>query len=299
MAALRSRALLRDNKVQKGLTKWELEVNEAGRRWQVLEPSSLRSAAGTTLTALPDGSILATGPRPDKDVYTVVAHLGPGPGTAIRLELLTDGSLTNRGPCRQDNGNQHFELSFPSSLPHPALGGKQNLAWRKVQADFNQDGWTIAQAVDGNPKTAWGIYPQVGKNHQGVFTLAEPISDGLGVTLLIELRQTHGTGHLIGRFRLATADTAEAGEVTPLPEEIAADLALAPDRRTEHQRLAIGSHYSAPAQLRRRLVFLASAKPGLLRHEHVFGRWFLPASRHAPTGLPLGSWRSARSRRNG
>ena len=30
-------------------------------------------------------------------------------------------------------------------------------------------------AIDGNKSTAWGIYPQVGKPHEAVFELAEPI----------------------------------------------------------------------------------------------------------------------------
>ncbi|HEV8061789.1 MAG TPA: PSD1 and planctomycete cytochrome C domain-containing protein [Gemmataceae bacterium] len=234
-------ALLGDLALQEELSAWERKLIEVRRRWLVLEPSALRSTAGTILTPLADGSILATGPRPDKDTYTVVAHLGPGPVTAIRLELLTDGSLPNRGPGRQENGNLH--LSEFSVMAATREGGKQSLAWRKVQADFNQDGWTIAHAVDANPKTAWGIYPQVGKSHQAIFTLAQPIADGLGVTLLISLRQTHGTGHVIGRFRLSTADTPEAGEVEALPEDIAADLEIAQDRRTLRQRQAVAVHY--------------------------------------------------------
>lgn len=232
---------LQDVTLQKEMAAWERQGAAARRRWQVLEPSSLRSSAGTVLVPLGDGSILATGPRPDKDTYTVVTHLGPGPVTAIRLEVMADGSLPNRGPGRQDNGNLH--LNEFSVVAASKEGGKRTVAWRKVQADFNQDGWTIAQAVDDDPKTAWGIHPQVGKSHQAVFSLAQPIYDGAGFTLLISLRQTHGTGHVIGRFRLAVADTAEAGEVAPLPDEIAADLNIAPDRRSHQQTAALVRYY--------------------------------------------------------
>ena len=233
--------MLRDSAAQNELTTWERRQSEVRRRWLVLEPSALRSAAGTVLTPLADGSILATGPRPDKDTYTVVANLGPGPVTAIRLELLIDGSLPNRGPGRQDNGNLH--LNEFSVVAASKADTKRLLAWRNVQADFNQDGWTIAHAVDQNPKTAWGIFPQVGKNHQAVFTLAEPIANGSGITLMITIQQTHGQGHVIGRLRLAVTDTPEAGELEPLPAEIADDLQIVPDRRTDRQRLAIGAHF--------------------------------------------------------
>ena len=234
-------AMLKSSALQEELTAWERGQDEARHRWLVLEPSALRSAAGTALNLLADRSILATGPRPDTDTYTVVANLGPGPVTAIRLEVLIDGSLPGRGPGRQDNGNLH--LNEFSVVAASKADTKRVLAWRKVQADFNQDGWTIAQAVDGNPKTAWGVFPQVGKNHQAVFTLAQPIADGSGVTLMINLQQTHGVGHLIGRFRLAVADTPEAGDLEPVPAEIAEDLEITSDRRTDRQRLAIGAYF--------------------------------------------------------
>ncbi len=220
---------------------WERDQLESRRRWQILEPSSVRSVAGSLLSVLGDGSILARGMRPDADTYTIVAHLGPGPVSAIRLELLTDGSLPGGGPGRQDNGNLHLnEFSVVAASPEMS---KQELTWSRVQADFNQDGWSVASAVDHNPKTAWGIYPEVGKAHQAVFTLSNPIQDGTGTTLLISLRQTHGTGHLIGRFRLAVADTAQAGALEPLPEAVAANLELASERRTAAQQRRLLTHY--------------------------------------------------------
>jgi hypothetical protein len=220
---------------------WERRQLESRRRWQILEPVSVRSAAGSVLSVLADGSILARGMRPDSDTYTIVAHLGPGPVSAIRLELLTDGSLPGGGPGRQDNGNLH--LNEFSVLAASSETGKQELSWSRVQADFNQEGWTVASAVDHNPKTGWGIYPQVGKSHQAVFTLLQPIRDGAGTALLITLRQTHGTGHLIGRFRLAVADTADAGSLEPLPEEVASSLELAPERRTEARKRLLLVHF--------------------------------------------------------
>ncbi len=123
-------AMLRDKAVQKDLAEWERKENEVRSRWLVLEASALRSAAGTILMPLADGSILATGTRPDKDTYTVVAHLGQGPVTAIRLEVLTDGSLPSRGPGRQENGNLHLsEFSVVA-----ATRGRRQTAARVAQS---------------------------------------------------------------------------------------------------------------------------------------------------------------------
>jgi hypothetical protein len=231
--------LLKDPATQRDFTDWQRRQHQARGRWQILEPSSLRSTAGSTFVRHNDGSILATGPRPDTDTYSFVTHLGPGPVTAIRLELLTDGSLPGGGPGRQDNGNLH--LNEFSVMAANADTGRHELSWSLAQADFNQNGWSVANAIDRNPKTAWGIFPQVGRTHQAIFTLAQPIANGLGITLVIGLRQTHGTGHVIGRFRLAVADTVEAATVDPLPQDLAAILEIAPDRRTaaQQRRLAL------------------------------------------------------------
>ena len=77
-----------------------------------------------------------------------------------------------------------------------------------ASADFNQTGWTIDHALDGNEKTAWGIHPKVGESHQAVFKLKEPLTCGPDATLTFVLKQLHGEGHLIGCLRLsATSDT--------------------------------------------------------------------------------------------
>jgi len=45
-------------------------------------------------------------------------------------------------------------------------------------ADFNQDGWTIAMALDAKGETAWGIHPAEGKRHVAVFEPQVRIAEG-------------------------------------------------------------------------------------------------------------------------
>ncbi len=122
----------------------------------------------------PDGSILFGGPRPETDTYTVTLETELQAITAVRLEVLTDASLPHEGPGRQDNGNLHlteFKLTaapWPAAMPVP-------VALASAVADFNQDGWAVALAIDGKPETAWGIYPEVGKPHSAIFVLREPL----------------------------------------------------------------------------------------------------------------------------
>jgi hypothetical protein len=228
----RDRALL-DLAVQAEVAAWEKEA-KAGPVWQVLEPTEFNSAEGATLTKLPDGSLLSGGKRPEKDTYTVTAHTDLKGITGVRLEVLTDDSLPHKGPGRQDNGNLHLNEFTATAAAKP-------LAWRSARADFDQQGWTVAHAIDGNPATAWGIYPQVGQPHHAVFTLKEPLSDG-DVTLTFTLRQTHGGGHLIGRLRLAVT-TAPNPEAAALPATVAAVLAAAPKERTERQKIDLAVYY--------------------------------------------------------
>jgi hypothetical protein len=225
--------------LQAEVAAWEAGVAVARGRWRVLTPVEVQSAEGATLTCQPDGSVLSEGKRPDKDTYTVRVRTEGRAITGIRLEVLTDDSLPHKGPGRQDNGNLHLNefTVVAASADEPGTA----LKWRTVRADFNQSGWTIAHAVDGNPATAWGIYPQVGKSHQAIFTLAQPVRPA-NVALTITLRQTHGGGHLIGRFRLAVTDDPEPGDGVLLPAAVAAVLDVAPEQRTDRQRADLAAH---------------------------------------------------------
>jgi hypothetical protein len=106
---------------------------------------------------------------------------------------------------------------------------------RTATADFDQAGWTILHAIDGKPATAWGIYPQVGKPHEAVFELAEPVGGEGETELTFALEQLHGGGHLIGRFRLSLTDAQPPVKVTAVPPAVRAVLATPSAKRTEQQ----------------------------------------------------------------
>jgi hypothetical protein len=243
-------AALLDAGLQTELAAWEKTTAQAARLWQVLEPAECKSAEGATLTRLADGSVLSGGKRPEKDTYTIVAHTGVQGITGIRLEVLTDDNLPHKGPGRQDNGNLHLNefVVTAASRGEAASRGRQPsearpIAVRSAKADFDQVGWTVNHAIDSNPATAWGIYPQVGKPHRAVFTLKEPIRDTGGTTLTFKLQQTHGGGHLIGRLRLSVTAAPQPGEADTLPSALAAILNVAPAARTARQRADLAAYY--------------------------------------------------------
>lgn len=208
-------------------------------RWQPVAAQTFFSAASTQLTRQSDDSLLATGPTPERDTYTVTAPALDFVVTAIQLELLPDTTLPKRGPGRQpENGNLHLS-EFQALLFEPGTNVPRRLALRNPTADFSQDGWTIAHALDGNEKTAWGIHPQEGQLHRAVFELKEPLALRPGATLAFVLQQLHGGGHLVGRFRLSLTDA--RGPVRVLPAEIAELAGRAPEELPAAQWVKLAS----------------------------------------------------------
>ncbi len=184
---------------------WEDNLAHDSVLWRPLQLDSFVSQEGATLRLLDDASVLAEGMRPETDVYIVEADVPLERITAIRLDVLTDESLPQQGPGRQDNGNLHLN-EFHAFQIDSADAEALELVLNTPFADFNQEGWGITTAVDRNPGSAWGIYPEVTKPHFAVFPVDAAGEGGQGFALRIELHQSHGAGHLIGRFRLSVTD---------------------------------------------------------------------------------------------
>lgn len=195
--------------IEKGQVKHErteefVAWRNLANQWQVPEIVKVSSESNGVFEVRRDRSVLAKGNRAEKDSYAIELDITENV-SAIRLELLADESLPHKGPGRQDNGNLHL------SEVEIYRDGKR-IEINSAEADFNQKGWTIEHALDGNVKTAWGIYPQVGVSHQAVFRLAEAQPGG---TYRMVLKQLHGGGHLIGAFRIATHESGEGATILP------------------------------------------------------------------------------------
>jgi mono/diheme cytochrome c family protein len=213
-----------DAAVEREVARWERSRSDA-EIWTVVDAETLASKEGSTLVKQPDGSILSTGARPATDTYLITARSPLPRVAAVRLEVLTVDDHPYKGPGRQENGNFHL------SEFRVEVGGKP-VALHRPSADFNQAGWTIAQAIDGKPETAWGIYPEVGKAHSAVFELKQPIEGG---TITFVLEQLHGRHHLIHRPRLSVTATPVP---EPLPPALAKILSSTPRSAEERRELA-------------------------------------------------------------
>ena len=272
------RALLLSSETQREVAERERTYQAGTGAWQVLAPAASVSSAGTTLTSQPDGSLLASGARPEEDVYTITGPVTLPAVTAVRLEVLPDDSLPARGPGRAVNGNLHLsELSV--QILEPGATAPRSLSLKNPASDFDQSGWTIKHAADGDKKTAWGIFPQVGKAHEAIFQLTEKLAAPAGAKLTVVLQQVHGRQHTIGRFRLSVTDR-PAVEVPVLPPALRAIIDKPSAQRSDEQRVQLAAFV-----LRERLSReIAALPPPQLVYAAASD--FEPDGSHKPAGAP-------------
>jgi hypothetical protein len=266
--------------LERELSLWQRDVQDQLTTWQPLELSDATSAAGATMLRQEDGSYLVEGQRPDKDIYHLTSAAAVEGITAVRLEVLADPRLPNSGPGRADNGNLHLNHVRVFRMLDD---GQQEVHLAKGHADFNQDGWEIAKALDGNPNTAWGIHPQIGTSHGAVFELDDAIAWREPARMRIELHQIHGASHLIGRFRILVTRRTRP---LPLPEsldtKIAAILGTAPNDRTRDQRIELAAHF-LKQQTRQRIESLPAQQTVYCgTSQFVPDASFLPVSEPRP-----------------
>ncbi len=225
------------------MARWESQLHQnkplADRfPWIILEPTSMTSKEGAIFKKLDDGSFLATSKNAKFDTYTFVAPTDATGITAVRLEALADPALVKGGPGRADNGN--FALSdFKVTIDN------RPVKLRGARATFEQKGLPIAAAIDADPRSAWAVDPQLGKDHAAAFETEEAIGSPGRSVLTFTLSFNNNAGHNIGRPRLAiaTARNTVALDAPGLPARVFSTLNLPAEKRTEEQEAALVSWY--------------------------------------------------------
>ena len=202
---------------------WEAALSpEHASTWIVLDPSALRAKGGTSLTEQPDGVILAEGPNPPSETYEIEASTALRGIKGIRLEVFPDDRLPAKGPGRGVNGN--FVLTEVRMR-----AGEVPLKIRAATADFSQENYGIAAAIDGDPLTGWAIHPEIGKPHAAVFELQEAVEGVAGGTIPLAFTldfRSSSAQHQVGKFRLSVTAAREPSKLVPLPPSVVPILAV-------------------------------------------------------------------------
>ena len=217
--------IARDDYANEGLItafrSWNKERLKAktDSKWNFLAPKSLISKGGATFTAQPDGSHLASGKNTAFDTYTFTTATSTDNLRAFRLEALAHKSMKSGGPGRASNGNIAL-----TNLKVTCGGRPLKLA--NPRATFEQHkSLSVSAIIDDNPKSAWAIDPQFGKDHAAIFEITNPLDCKTGEDLVFVLKFENNTGHNIGRLRLSSSThdpaTLKFSKEHVSPEEIA------------------------------------------------------------------------------
>ncbi len=206
----------RKEALEKNYAKWLEEKSSKAVHWTSLKPLEATSNE-PVLTILDNNSILASGDQTKSDTYTV--NFGPMPHrvTAVRLEALNHESLPRKGPGRvyyEGTEGDFFVSEFAMTA-----GGKP-IKFSKASADLTaSDNMTADKTLDNDPVTGWSPGGGgVGKPHQAVFVLEQPLEKGESAELKMLLERYYASG--LGCFRISVTEDNRPAEALGLPAEI-------------------------------------------------------------------------------
>ena len=250
----------------KKMAEWEKEkAPSIVNRWQVLEPKTMTATNRSTFAKEPDGSIVVSGPNKN-GVVTISAETELTGITGLRLEVLTDSRLPNKGPGRATDGN--FVLNELELTAAPKADPKQAkpVKLASALADFSQSGLEVAMAIDASvndPANGWAVAPATGVVHWATFETTEPIGSAGGTALTFKMHHRYGNAWTLGRFRFSVTRGPKPVGLS-LPEDFRAILATAPDVRSEAQKTVLTSYFRVmDPDLRSKVEALAASKTPL------------------------------------
>jgi hypothetical protein len=247
---------------------WEkqlLAAYEAGDlAWRVQRPLTAKSDHGAVLTIYNDeavdytsyeggtlagkrapgnGVIIATGPNPDNETYTVTLQPGAGTWKQLGLEVVMDENLPGLRVARGADRLLITELEVEA--------GGRKIPFVTGMANLNNQApeYLPAGAIDGDPKTGWAInaYTETTKAYLEL-RFAQPLETSANTLLTVRIRHDSEIRRAtMGRFRLALSPSdfswpgAEKGK--EIPDPVLRALRVAEDKRTEAQKAAIAAHF--------------------------------------------------------
>ncbi len=207
---------------------WEKDViaqYKAGKfNWKDQRPISAKSQNGAKLTIYNDepvdftyydggtqlgerkpggGVVIASGPNPDNETYTVSFKPGEGNWTALGVHIVQEDSLPGERLAR--GADRVVVTEVDAEMAGRKL--KFVLASQSNKSDLSPDVPAMA-AIDGDPKTGWGISGP-GDNNDIMLALrfAEKLHTQKNSVITVQLHQDSEIRRATaGRFRIALSD---------------------------------------------------------------------------------------------
>jgi mono/diheme cytochrome c family protein len=247
--------------VREAQARWEESLRAAERAWTALPITAATATNGVTLTVLPDGSALASGPNPKLTSYTVTASTALQGITGLRLEALPDPSLPRGGPGRDGYG--HFRVTGfqigieprrTTSYDGPSV---QPISVFIATIKVDDSAYAFEPADLLSPRAgasrkggSWAINAMRETERaprHAVLVASPPVGLSTGTTITLRIDQLDGTiGQGIGRFRLS-ATTGDPLVGSDLPARLRPILATPVAKRSEAQADELRAYFRSTA----------------------------------------------------
>jgi hypothetical protein len=205
----------RTGEFSRRLEQWLMSdiATQAPAAWLQLDPETA-TAARATLTAEEDDVVVASGRFEPNDAYTLTFGTQQKGLTGLRLEAFATMAAPGGGPgTGQDGSFQLSEFKVTATPLVPAADRKPiKVSLRPGVATFEESGFELGKAVDGNANTGWSVDGQLGKSHAATFAFEKPVGFEGGTKLTIELT-FQANQHGLARFRCAATSAGPAAAV--------------------------------------------------------------------------------------
>ena len=201
-------------------------------------------ANGTTERKPGDGLVIASGPNPDTDTYTVAIKPGAGTWTALGIDVVQDESLPGIRVARGADRLVITEVEAEVSGSGPAR-------FSNAVANLNMpaEDYPARAAIDGDPTTGWAIatYNEVNKAMLALRFTA-PVHTTADSVMTVKIHQDSTFRRAtMGRFKLALS----SGEYSwphpdkgkEIPDRVLKALKTPENKRTDADRKAIDNHF--------------------------------------------------------
>lgn len=232
---------------------WVMKHRKQANHWKPLHATRLKALNRSTLTSLEDGSVLATGDRPNNDTYIATYSItDPQKITAIRLEVLPHDILPDRGPGRASfqaaaSVGQKGDFMLSEFEVHLKSGHDKQAKTRRIQLTNATENYapkktSAAKTIDGILDTGWKITGQIGKPHQCVYQLEQPVMLQAEEELIVTLKQQYIHEMILGCFRISVSGDKQPLEASQVPADIEAVLLLDQSQWTLKQKTLL-EHY--------------------------------------------------------
>ena len=247
-----------------------LDQVKAGKlAWQFPRPLTATSANGSKLTIYNEepldsmydfrgslvsdtkpgnGTIVASGPNPDNETFTITFKPGAGAWTALGVEIIQDESLPGMRVAR---GSDRFVLTeFEASVagkPVPVVLATANVLYPVPEHP-------VMSVLDGDPATGWGV-TMYGEGRNVFLALRLAATLETSDADIITVRLHHDSKYrraVLGRFRLAVSSARYAWPGTTaigsrdrkpdeegVPEDVLVALKTPRERWSERQNKAV------------------------------------------------------------